>query len=183
MSINIQIRLATLADVPALKELIRESVSGLSGEHYTAGQIASALSHIFGVDTQLIVDETYFVAEIENEVAGSGGWSKRATLFGGDQSKTDQIDRLLDPIFEAARIRAFYVHPRWARKGVGSRILTACEEAARTSGFRSIELVATLPGEPLYTAKGYTKAEAMQLETPNGESLPAFRMTKSLSDR
>ena len=170
-----------MADIPALEELIRESVSVLSAEYYTSGQIASALSHVFGVDTQLILDGTYFVAEIDGELAGSGGWSKRATLFGGDQSKTARIDRLLDPAAEAARIRAFYVHPRWARKGVGSRILNACEDAARLAGFSRIELVATLPGEPLYTAKGYEKAGAMQIETPDGESLPAFRMTKALT--
>ena len=169
-----------MADIPALEELIRESVSVLSAEYYTSRQIASALSHVFGVDTQLIVDETYFVAEMENQLAGSGGWSKRKTLFGGDQSKADRIDRLLDPAFEAARIRAFYVHQRWSRKGVGSRILEACEDAARTTGFSRIELVATLPGEPLYTARGYEKAEAMQIRTPDGESLPAFRMTKTL---
>ena len=177
---NVQIRLATMADIPALEQLIRESVIGLSGESYTAGQIASALSHVFGVDTQLIADETYFVAEIERELAGSGGWSKRNTLFGGDRSKGDRIDRLLDPTREAARIRAFYVRPRWSRKGVGSRILTACEQAAQRAGFSRIELVATLPGEPLYTAKGYEKVEAMQIETPDEESLPAFRMRKSL---
>ena len=177
---NVQIRPANLRDIPALAGLIRESVSGLSAEYYTSRQIKSALAHVFGVDTQLIVDGTYFVAEIDGELAGSGGWSKRKTLFGGDQSKADRIDPLLDPATEAARIRAFYVHPRWSRKGVGSRILTACEDAARLAGFSRIELVATLPGEPLYTAKGYEKAEAMEIRTPDGESLPAFRMTKSL---
>ena len=177
---NLQIRLATMADIPALDELIRESVSVLSAGYYTSRQMASALSHVFGVDTQLILDGTYFVAEIDGALAGSGGWSKRATLFGGDQSKSDRIDPLLDPNTEAARIRAFYVHPRWSRKGVGSQILRACEDAARLAGFSRIELVATLPGEPLYTAKGYEKAEAMKIETPDGESLPAFRMTNTL---
>jgi len=177
---NPHIRAATIADIPALEELIRESVSVLSAEYYTSRQIASALSHVFGVDTQLIIDGTYFVAEIDGELAGSGGWSKRATLFGGDQSKSEGIDPLLDPATEAARIRAFYVHPRWSRKGVGCRILKACEDAARRAGFKRIELVATLPGEPLYTAKGYEKAEAMRIETPDGESLPAFRMTNTL---
>ncbi|MGH9929573.1 MAG: GNAT family N-acetyltransferase, partial [Pyrinomonadaceae bacterium] len=99
---NLEIRLATLADIPALEELIRESVSVLSAEYYTAGQIASALTHVFGVETQLIVDATYFVAEIENQIAGSGGWSKRKKLFGGHRSKADRIDRLLDPATEAA---------------------------------------------------------------------------------
>jgi N-acetylglutamate synthase-like GNAT family acetyltransferase len=177
---NLTLRPATTADIPALEELIRASVTALSTGHYTSAQVASALAHVFGVDTQLIADGTYFIAEIEGQLAGSGGWSKRTTLFGGDQSKTDRLDPLLDPAAEAARIRAFYVHPRWSRRGVGSRILTACEEAARAAGFSRIELVATLPGEPLYTARGYEKAEAMQLKTPDGEALPAFRMTKSL---
>jgi len=177
---NIELRLATIKDIPALEELIRASVTALSAEHYTSEQIGSALKHVFGVDTQLIADGTYFVAEIEGRLAGSGGWSKRTTLFGGDQSKADGIDSLLDPAAEAARIRAFYVHPRWSRRGIGSRILTACEDAARAAGFSRVELVATLPGEPLYAARGYEKAEPMQLETPDGESLPAFRMTKSL---
>lgn len=177
---NIELRPATMADIPALEELIRASVTSLSAEHYSSEQIASALTHVFGVDTQLIADQTYFVAEIDGQLAGSGGWSKRTTLYGGDQSKADNLDALLDPATEPARIRAFYVHPRCSRRGVGSRILTACEEAARAAGFSRMELVATLPGEPLYTARGYEKAEAMQLETPDEESLPAFRMTKSL---
>jgi predicted N-acetyltransferase YhbS len=177
---NINLRLATMTDIPALEELILASVTALSAEHYTSEQIRSALKHVFGVDTQLIADETYFVAEIGGQLAGSGGWSKRTTLFGGDQSKAGSIDSLLDPVTEAARIRAFYVHPRWSRRGIGSRILTACEDAARAAGFSRIELVATLPGEPLYAARGYEKAEPMQLKTPDGESLPAFRMTKSL---
>ena len=177
---NIELRQATTTDIPALEKLICASVTALGAEHYTAEQISSALTHVFGVDTQLIADGTYFVAEIDGQLAGSGGWSKRTTLFGGDQSKADSLDSLLDPATEAARIRAFYVHPDWSRRGVGSRILAACEQAARAAGFSRIELVATLPGEPLYTAHGYKKAEAMQLETPDGESLPALRMTKAL---
>lgn len=180
---TIEIRLATREDIPALQQLIRESVSVLGTQYYTSTQIASGLSHVFGVDTQLIIDETYFVAGVENCIVGSGGWSKRKTLFGGDQSKVDRIDPLLDPEIDAARIRAFYVHPEWSRKGIGSRILESCEDAALQAGFSRIELVATLPGEPLYLARGYEKAEALQIETPDGESLPAFRMTKILSPR
>jgi N-acetylglutamate synthase-like GNAT family acetyltransferase len=175
-----EIRLATIADVPALQQLIRESVAGLSVAYYTPEQIASALSHVFGVDTQLITDGTYFVVEVGNEIVASGGWSKRKTLFGGDQMKSAQGEGLLDPAKDAARIRAFYVHPNSARRGLGSLILTACETAARAAGFRRIELVATLPGEPLYLSRGYKKLEPMELETPDGESLPAFLMSKSL---
>jgi N-acetylglutamate synthase-like GNAT family acetyltransferase len=177
---SIEIRLATETDILAIQELIRESVSALSAGYYTSTQIASALSHVFGVDTQLILDETYFVAGVENSIVGSGGWSKRATLFGGDQSKLAGVDRLLDPEKEAARIRAFYVHPQWSRRGIASRILESCEDAARKAGFSRIELVATLPGEPLYLARGYEKAEPIQIETADGESLAAFRMTKCL---
>ena len=184
---NLNLRLATLNDVPALQQLIRESVATLGAPYYTPRQIASALSEVFGVDTQLILDGTYFVAEVDNQMVGSGGWSKRKTLFGGDQLKAGgdqseprQIDALLDPVNEAARVRAFYVHPQWSRRGVGSRILTACEDGARAAGFSRVELVATLPGEPLYLARGYEKVEAMQITTTDGESLPAFRMTKSL---
>jgi N-acetylglutamate synthase-like GNAT family acetyltransferase len=178
---NILIRLATEADIPAIQILIRESVSGLSSQFYSSRQIASALSHVFGVDSQLISDGTYYVASIEDRIVGAGGWSKRKALFGGDQLKSGVPDALLDPEQDAARIRAFYVHPAWARKGIGSRILQACEDAARTAGFSEIELVATLPGELLYLTKGYKKMEPVQIETPDGESLLTFRMTKTLS--
>lgn len=178
---DIQIRLATIADIPRLEKLIHASVSGLSTEFYTPAQISSGLTYIFGVDTQLIVDGTYFLAEADNAVVGSGGWSKRRTLFGGDKTKSAAEDWLLDPTREAARVRAFYVDPRWSRKGIATRILNACEAAARLSGFTRIELVATLPGEPLYSSRGYQKAEAIDLETPLGTSLPAFRMTKDLT--
>ncbi len=150
---NITIRLATNADIPAIQELIRESVKGLGSQYYSSRQIASALAHVFGVDTQLIIDQTYYVASIEDRIAGAGGWSKR------------------------------YVHPAWARKSIGSRILQACEDAAGMAGFSELELVATLPGEPLYLARDYKKMEAIQIEMPDGESLPAFRMTKTLSHK
>ena len=177
---TMQIRLATIDDIEALQELIRESVATLSAAYYSPEQIASGLSHIFGVDTQLIIDETYFVAVVDGQIVGSGGWSKRNTLFGGDQFKQEQIDPLLDPARDAARIRAFYVHPRWSRKGIAGKILDACEVAARAAGFGTVELVATLPGEPFYSARGYAKGEAMTLETRDGEALPAFRMSKML---
>ena len=177
---DLQIRLATIADIPALEELIRDSVSTLSAGFYTDTQIETSLLHIFGVDTQLILDQTYFIAEIDHKIAGSGGWSKRKTMFGGDKLKAQKLDPLLDPATEAARLRAFYVHPQWSRRGVGSRVLTECEKAARLAGFNRIELVATLPGERLYAARGYERVDAMQLEIPNGKPLPAFRMTKAL---
>lgn len=177
---NPNLRLATLADSTAIQNLIRESVANLSVSYYTTEQIASGLSHIFGVDTQLIRDGTYFVAEVEGEIVGSGGWSKRKTLYGGDQLTSNRVDALLDPASDPARVRAFYIHPRWSRKGIAGRILDSCEAAARAAGFSKVELVATLPGEPFYLARGYEKREAVSLETPDGESLPAFRMTKTL---
>jgi GNAT superfamily N-acetyltransferase len=179
----IDIRLATIEDIPALQEMIRESVSVLSADYYSSKQIASGLSHVFGVDTQLILDGSYFLAEVNKQIAASGGWSKRKTLFGGDQSKSNRSDPLLDAATEAARIRAFYVHPRWSRRGIASLILKSCEDAARSAGFHQVELAATLPGVPFYLARGYQKAEEVAIETPDGESLPAFRMSKTLSHR
>jgi len=176
-----QVRLAALSDIPALQELIPESVRVLSAPYYSSREIESALVYIFGVDSQLIKDGTYFVAEHEDQIVGCGGWSKRATLFGGDQSKSDEPELLLEPAKDPARIRAFYVHPNWARKGIGRRIITACETAVRDAGFKTVELVATLPGEPLYSAMGYTRKERIELATPEGESLPAFRMSKDLA--
>ena len=177
---DVTLRLAELNDVPALRNLIRESVSALSEGFYTPAQISSALEHLFGVDTQLITDGTYYIAEVDGQLAGSGGWSKRKTLYGGDQTKTAEPDRLLDPATEPARIRAFYVHPQQSRRGVASRILDACESAARDAGFKRIELAATLPGEPLYLAKGYMKVQAIELDIAGGDPLPAFLMAKIL---
>jgi N-acetylglutamate synthase-like GNAT family acetyltransferase len=177
----IQIRLAALSDIPALQELIHESVRVLSAAYYSAREIESALVYIFGVDSQLIKDGTYFVAENDKQIVGCGGWSKRATLFGGDQSKLDEPEPLLEPGKDPARIRAFYVHPKWARRGIGRQIITACENAVRDAGFNTVELVATLPGEPLYSTMGYARNERIELTTPEGESLPAFRMSKDIA--
>lgn len=178
---HLNIRLAVPEDIPVLQELITESVRVLSPPYYSSREIESALVYIFGVDSQLIKDGTYFVAECEEQIVGCGGWSKRATLFGGDQSKSGEPEPLLQPAKDPARIRAFYVHPKWSRKGVGRQIVNACEDALRDAGFTRVELVATLPGEPLYAALGYSRIERIELNTPGGESLPAFRMTKDLA--
>jgi GNAT superfamily N-acetyltransferase len=177
---SIRIRLATVADVPRLQQLITKSVSQLSANYYTPEQIESGLAHVFGVDTQLLHDQTYFVAEAEDEIVGAGGWSRRKTLFGGDQRKSNHPDPLLDPATEAARIRAFYIHPNWSRRGIGTMILQACEDAARVGGFRLLELAATLPGIPFYLARGYRQEEEIVIETPGGGTLPTFRMTRSI---
>jgi GNAT superfamily N-acetyltransferase len=136
--------------------------------------------YIFGVDTQLIIDGTYFVAEEEGRIVGSGGWSKRSTLFGGDQFKGSEPDPLLDPKRNPARIRAFYVHPECSRRGIGRQILAACEDAIRQAGFKRIELMATLPGEPLYSALGYVRVRPEEMTMPDGVSISGFVMEKNL---
>jgi GNAT superfamily N-acetyltransferase len=178
---EISLRLATLQDIPALQDLINESVRVLSVNYYTPEQIESALANVFGVDTQLILDQTYFIAESEDTVVGGGGWSKRNTLFGGDQAKGSEIDALLVPGKQPARLRAFYVHPRWSRRGIGKLITKACEAAAREAGFTRAELIATLPGQPLYEANGYEVICPFEIPLPEGLSLPAFHMGKDLS--
>lgn len=179
-----ELRLATIADIPRLGELIRASVSALSEQYYSPAQISSALTHVFGVDTTLILDGTYFLVAVGDEFAGCGGWSKRQTLFGGDQIRTPEAqtddDKLLDPDNQAARIRAFYVHPAYARRGIGSMILRACEAAAVKAGFTRVELIATLPGEPLYSKLGYSNFGPFEIPLPATAALGAFRMGKSL---
>src|ERR1700761_5281731 len=133
---QITTRLATLEDIPQLNEMIAVSVRGLSTDYYTPAQIESAIKYIFGVDTQMVIDGTYYIAEVDGITAGCGGWSKRNTLYGGDQHK-DIEDPLLDPKHDAARIRAFFVHPGYARKGVGRHIINVCEAAAKANGFTS----------------------------------------------
>ena len=174
------IRLATLDDIPALRKLIDDSVRGLSATYYSGRQIESALQEIFGVDTQLILDETYYIAEIEGQIVGAGGWSKRTTLFGGDSAKSGRVETLLDPAKEPARIRAFYIHPQWSRRGIGSMILDACEQAARVGGFKTVELASTLPGVAFYLSRGYAKAEAISIPMESGETLITYRMARRL---
>jgi GNAT superfamily N-acetyltransferase len=177
--VAIKIRPATTLDIPELEGLISSSVRGLSSSYYTTQQIESALTNIFGVDSQLIADGTYYVAMIDGRVAACGGWSKRRTLFGGDQTKAG-ADPLLDPLQEPARIRAFFVHPDYARRGIGSRLIETCEEAARAAHFTSIELAATLPGEPLYEAFGYEVVERFDIPLPDGLGLAVARMRKQI---
>ena len=172
-------RPATFEDIPRLNELIALSVRGLSTDYYTPSQIESAIKYVFGVDTQLIVDGTYFVAQIDDAIVGCGGWSKRNTLYGGDQHKEIE-DPLLDPKHDAARIRAFFVHPDHARQGIGRHIINVCETAARDNGFKSFELGATLPGVPLYEVMGYEAIERIDASLPDGELLGIVKMRKVL---
>ena len=173
------LRLAVAADIPALTQLIDASVRGLQIGDYTAAQIEGALRAVYGVDTQLVADGTYFVVEADAAIVGCGGWSKRRTLYGGDQFASRE-DSLLDPAREAARIRAFFVHPAWARRGIGGMILAACESAAAAAGFTRLEMGATLTGVPFYRAKGYAECERLSVTLPGGESMTVVRMEKEL---
>jgi GNAT superfamily N-acetyltransferase len=181
---NIHLRLAVPEDIPVLRELIDASVRGLQTEDYTPAQIEGALKTVFGVDSQLIADGTYIVAESSSPgrdtkpvIAGCGGWSKRKTLYGADHW-TSREDALLDPRHDAAKIRAFFIHPDWARQGVGTMILEACENAARAAGFQRFEMGATLTGAKLFGAKGYVAVKPISIPLVNGEALPVIHMEK-----
>lgn len=176
------IRRATPSDVPALSALIPLSARELSRGYYSDPQIESAILHVFGPDTRLIADGTYFAAEEDGRLAGCGGWSRRRTLYGGDQMKA-QEDPLLDPAAEPARIRAFFVHPGFARRSIGSRILRACVDAARDAGFSRLTLASTLPGVPLYRAFGFEERERFEVPMPDGLSLPVVRMERRIDER
>jgi GNAT superfamily N-acetyltransferase len=176
------IRVATMDDVDELGALIPLATRELSVGFYTPAQIERAVGHVYGVDRQLITDGTYFVAEVDGQIAGAGGWSKRKTMFGGDGTGFKELsDDLLDPTRgDPARIRAFFVRPNFARRGIGRAILGRCEQAAREAGFAQLELVATLPGEPLYVACGYKRVEPLEIPIPDGSTLPAIKMSKKL---
>lgn len=174
-----KLRKASLADVPAIEALIAVSARALGARDYTAEQIEAALRGAWGVDTELIRDETYFVGEVEGELVLCGGWSRRATSFGGDAYERRE-SRLLDPQSESARIRAFFVHPLWARRGLAARLLALCEAEARSAGFSVAELVATLPGERLYARYGYVSAGRRGYELPGGASIDFVPMRKPL---
>ncbi len=178
---NWKLRLACENDIPALQKLILLSVRGLQASHYSVAQMDAALGSVFGVDRQLIRDGTYFIVELDGELIGCGGWSKRKTLFGSDHHTT-RDDAELDPMTDAARIRAFFVHPDHARRGIGRAILEACEKAICDAGFTAIELAATLAGVPFYAAFGYVPGEEFDVPLANGLSLQIVRMTKELSE-
>jgi GNAT superfamily N-acetyltransferase len=174
----VRIRKATLADVPSIESLIAASSRMLGAGDYTAEQIEAALLGAWGVDTEIIRDETYFVGEVEDELVLCGGWSRRATLFGSD-AYDQRESRLLDPQREAARIRAFFVHPNWARRGLGSRLLALCEGEARAAGFVVAELVATLPGERLYARHGYVSTGRSSYALPGGVAIDSVPMRRT----
>jgi GNAT superfamily N-acetyltransferase len=178
-----RIRLARREDVVELQRLIASSVRGLQAGDYSYDQIEAAILGVYGVDTTLIDDGTYFAAEFpvgEAQpalVVGCGGWSRRKTLFGGDQwQKGDNM--FLDPACDAAKIRAFFVHPAWARRGIGTLILNACERAATDAGFQRLEMAATLTGVPFYAARGYARLESLDVQLGDGPSIEVVRMEK-----
>ncbi|MGA3048338.1 MAG: GNAT family N-acetyltransferase [Terracidiphilus sp.] len=191
-AIQFNLRLATEEDIPALHALIEASVRGLQAGDYTQAQIEGALGTVLGLDTQLIRDRTYFVAEaVEDDeavysegetqirrLAGCGGWSKRKTLFGADRGPGREPE-LLDPATDAAKVRAIFVHPRYARMGLGSLILARVEKAAREAGFTRYEMGSTLTGVPLYRLKGYVEVERIGVPLGNGEALPVVKMVKN----
>jgi GNAT superfamily N-acetyltransferase len=174
------IRTATHDDIPALRELIERSVRELQAGWYTPEQIEAAVHSVFGVDQQLVDDGTYYIAEIGGQLAGCGGWSKRGTLYGASHYDHSRNDVMLDPTRDAARIRAFFTHPKFARKGVGRSLLQRCEADARAAGFMRMEMASTLPGVPLYAAHGYEALESFDVPLPGDQSIQVRRMAKRI---
>lgn len=196
MKFVIKIRPATEADVPTLRELIETSVRILQADVYSEEQREAALQSVFGIDSQIVADRTFLVAEASlagtelnaaidesslvggmPRFAGCGGWSKRKTLYGGDQWTARQDD-LLDPKLDAAKIRAFFVHPKWARRGIGTKILDACESEARAAGFKQFEMGATLTGVKLFQERGYVPMKKIEISIGEGLTLPILHMIK-----
>jgi GNAT superfamily N-acetyltransferase len=170
-------RLATPDDLPALAAIMDAAIRDLQAAFLDPDQIAASRT-IMGLDAQLIDDRTYFVVEIDGAIAGCGGWSRRETMYGGDHTP-GRSPALLNPATDAARVRAMYTRPGYARRGVGRRILALCEAAARAEGFERVELVATLAGEPLYRACGYEEIERFA-DARGGAPVPLVRMGKAL---
>jgi GNAT superfamily N-acetyltransferase len=178
------IRLATPEDIPHLRALIDVSVRVLQREDYSAEQLEAALGTAYGVDTQLIADRTYYVVEALQAADGPvkaacGGWSMRKTLYGSDHGPY-RDNAALDPARDAAKIRAFFVHPEWTRRGLATLILKTCEDIAYARGFRRFEMGATLTGVPMYAARGYAEIERIEVPLPNGLTLPVVRMGKTI---
>jgi len=174
-----ELRPATADDLPVLETLIARSGRELSAGYYTDAQAEAITRHVFGVDTQLITDQTYFVIAHSDAIVACGGWSRRRTLFGADRTKAGP-DPLLDPAREPGRIRAFFVVPEMARHGLGRQLMEHCVTEAKAAGFRALELVSTLPGEPLYLASGFAVTERFDLPLPGDVRVPVSRMRKAL---
>ena len=172
-------RLAVESDLPALRALMQRAIAELQSDFLSPAEVTASQA-VMGLDTQLVADRTYFLVEADGVLAGCGGWSRRATLYGGDHSAKLRDARLLDPASEAARVRAMYTHPDFIRRGVGRLILQTCEAAAAAEGFARCELMATLAGEPLYRACGYVEIERTAAAPIDGIAVPLVRMGKDL---
>ncbi|AOW57174.1 TPA: GNAT family N-acetyltransferase [Legionella pneumophila subsp. pneumophila] len=174
----ITIRLAEMNEIQFLNQLISCSARELSREDYTKEEIEGAIQYVFGVDLELILDKTYFVVERDGQIAGCGGWSRRRTLFGGSQYAGREQGIYLDPQQDFAKIRAFFIHPKFARQGLGSILLKHCEQEALLQKFTRLEMMATLPGVKLYSAFGYKPISNEVITLPNNAPLRFVRMTK-----
>ena len=175
------LRPARLEDVTELETLIAVSARTLLAPWYSPAQVDAAVGSVFAVDTQLIEDGTYFVAAHGRTMAGCGGWSRRKTLFGAGRGHTSDADSVLDPACDSARIRAFFVHPACARRGIGAALMRHCEQAAADAGFKTMELVATLAGEPLYAASGFAAVERFEIPLIGTLAMPVVRMSKNIA--
>ncbi|MEP6849130.1 MAG: GNAT family N-acetyltransferase [Acidobacteriota bacterium] len=176
-----ELRKANRDDQERIERLIAESVRGLGSDDYSPQQIELSIKSVFGVDLELIDDQTYFVAEAPDEtLVGCGGWSKRRTLYGASSYEESRDSKELDPQIDAAKIRAFFIDPDFARKGIGTLILKACEDEAISHGFKSAEMMSTLPGVKLYSVHGYTGDERVAVPVGEGVSIDCIRMTKEL---
>lgn len=178
MTVALRLRVAELADVPRLAPVMDAAIAELQRDVLTPEQIESSRA-IMGIDTALVADGTYFVVESGPDVAGCGGWSRRATLYGND-STPGRDAALLDPARDPARVRAMYTHPAFARRGVGRMVLAACEAAARAEGFTALELMGTMAGRPLYEAAGFVVVEELE-DARGGAPVPLVRMRRPLA--
>jgi GNAT superfamily N-acetyltransferase len=172
-------RIATLDDLPALHAVMRLAIEHLQTGFLSPDQVRASHS-VMGLDTQLVKDGTYLIVEQDGEIAGCGGWSYRATLYGGDASIVARESEVLDPARDAARIRAMYTNPAFARRGIGRRVMELCEAAARDAGFRRAELMATMAGVPLYRSCGYEPIEEVLSAPVEGVRVPLLRMGKTI---
>jgi GNAT superfamily N-acetyltransferase len=172
------IRQATVVDIPVLNQIVQLSIRQLGGKYYSSKQIESSLQYLFGIDTQVVADGTYYAVEEADQVVACGGWSRRKTPFGGDQATTILNSELRDPKVDPAVIRAFYVHPNWTRRGIGKKLLDHCEAQALREGFRWLELTSTLSGYPLYSRYGYQEISKVAINLPDNISIPGMKMEK-----
>ncbi len=179
MHLDLVIRCAQESEIPELNALIAKSAGNLSVGFYTKPQTECLIKYVFSVDSELVADQTYYVIEANGMIAACGGWSKRRTLFGGDQAST-RTPGFLDPSREAAKIRAFFIHPDFARQGLGSVLMRRCEEQAMLAGFTALELMSTLPGVPFYEQKGFIAGEPLSLPLPDGLLADFLAMYKKL---